>query len=96
MCPSVQLALPLEAMPWAMAAPVHCVGVDERLDAVAALPEVLLEMVEGRSPATNERNVGVAACPEPGPANTLLADCARSCGARVPLVVVGEPGTEEL
>ena len=38
-----------------------------------ALPEVLLVIDAGRSAAANARKVGVAACPELGPAKTLLA-----------------------
>jgi hypothetical protein len=72
------------------------VGVAARAAAVAALPVVLLEIAAGRSAAANARKVGVAAGPEPGPAKTLLAACVRSCGARVPLEVVGEPGTAGL
>ena len=60
---------------------------------VAALPVVLLNNVGGKSPGVSARNVGVAACPEPGPAKIVLAVWARSCGVSVPLDVIGEPET---
>ena len=88
-----QLALPLTVMPVAQLLPLHCVGMEVRAVAVAAFPEVLLEMAVGRSVAANARKVGVAAGPEFGPARTLLAACVSNWGANVPLVVVGEPGT---
>jgi hypothetical protein len=61
--------------------------------AVAALPVVLLEIVAGRSAGAKARKVGVAAGPEVGPAKTVPAVCVRSCGASVPLNVIGEPET---
>jgi hypothetical protein len=64
--------------------------------AVAALPKVLLVMEAGRSAALNARKVGVVADPEPGPANTVLGDWVRSCGASVPFELTGEPDTVEL
>jgi hypothetical protein len=61
--------------------------------AVAALPVVLLEIVAGRSAGARARKVGVAAGPEPGPAKTVFGVWVRSCGASVPLEVIGEPET---
>ena len=88
-----QFALPLVETPVAQLLLPHCVGLDTRAVAVAALPVVLLEIVAGKSPGANVRNVGVAACPEPGPAKTVLAVWVMSCGASVPVDVIGEPET---
>ena len=71
-------------------------GVAARAAAAAEAPVVLLEMVAGKSAGVRARKVGVDAGPEPGPAKTLLAVCVRSCGASIPLDVVGEPETAEL
>ena len=68
-------------------------GLAARAEAVAALPEVLLEIVAGMSAGASERNVGVADGPDPGPAKTVLGVWVRSCGASVPLAVTGEPAT---
>src|SRR6516225_6008495 len=60
--------------------------------------EVSGVVVFGRSCATNERNVGVLAAPEEGPAHTVLAVCVTSerVSASVPEVVIGDPPTEAL
>jgi hypothetical protein len=71
-------------------------GVVARAVAVAAFPVVLLEIVAGKSAEVSERKAGVVAGPEPGPARTVLAVWWRSCGAKVPLAVIGEPETVEL
>jgi hypothetical protein len=42
---------------------------------------------------TKDLNVGVAATPEDGPANTKLAFCVLNVPVNVPLVVTGEPDT---
>ena len=68
-------------------------GLTVRAVAVAELPVVLLEIVAGRSAGARARKVGVAAGPEPGPAKTVWVACVRSCGAMVPLEVIGEPQT---
>jgi hypothetical protein len=68
-------------------------GLEAKAVAVAALPVVLLKIVVGRSPGMSARNVGVAACPVPGPAKTVLAVWVRSCGVSVPVEVIGEPET---
>jgi len=68
-----QLAFPLLAIPVAQLLPEHCVGLDAKAVAVAALPDVLLVMEVGKSEDARARKVGVAAGPEPGPANTVLA-----------------------
>jgi hypothetical protein len=88
-----QLALPLVEMPVAQLLLPHWVGFAARAVAVAAVPEVLLEIVAGRSAGTSARKVGVAACPELGPAKTVLPVCVRSCGVSVPLEVTGDPET---
>jgi len=69
------------------------VGLEAKAAAVAAFPVVLLEIVAGKSADAKARNVGLAAGPEPGPAKTALAVWVRSCGASVPLDVIGEPET---
>jgi hypothetical protein len=66
---------------------------ENRSVAVAALPVVLLEMLRGRSPAKSARKVGVAGCPDTGPANKVLAVCVISCGVSVPVEVTGDPDT---
>jgi hypothetical protein len=65
-------------------------------DIVSVLSLLLTELakVPGRSAATSERNVGVAADPETGPAKTLLADCVDSVIAIVPAPVTGLPLAE--
>jgi hypothetical protein len=83
-------------MPVAQLLLPHWVGLEANADAVAALPVVLLDKVEGKSADTKARNVGVAAGPEPGPARTALLVWLSSCGARVPVDVIGEPETVEL
>jgi hypothetical protein len=88
-----QFALPLAEIPVAQVLVEHCVGLDARAVAVAALPLELLVIDEGRSDAVKLRKVGVAAAPELGPARTVLAVCVASCGASVPLEVIGEPET---
>ncbi len=60
---------------------------------MAEFPVVLLEIVAGRSIADKARKVGVAAGPVPGPAKMVLAVWVTSCGASVPLEVMGEPDT---
>lgn len=47
------------------------------------------------SAETRARKVGVAAPPEVGPANTVLAVSVASVIANVPLVVIGEPETDK-
>ena len=54
----MQLAFPLAAIPTASAEPVHCAGGAAKAVAVAAFPEVLLVIDEGRSAATKPRNEG--------------------------------------
>lgn len=49
--------------------------------------------VLGRSAVTSDRKVGVAAAPEDGPANTVLALCVWRVPVSVPLVVTGVPET---
>ena len=88
-----QLAFPFAAMPCAKTVPAHWVGGEARAVAVAALPEVLLVIVAGRSAETKPRKVGAAAIPELGPARMLFAPCIESFGTRIPLVVIGEPAT---
>ena len=51
---------------------------------------------EGRSAATRDRNVGAAADPVVGPANTLFAVCVASVPVSVPVAVTGEPETEKI
>jgi hypothetical protein len=53
----------------------------------------LLKVIAGRSLGVSARKVGVAACPEPGPAKTVLAVWVKSCGARFPPDVIGDPET---
>lgn len=88
-----QLALPVEEIPVAQLLLLHCEGVENRAVAVAALPVVLLEILRGRSPAKSARKVGVAGCPDAGPANKVLADCVNSWGVSVPVEVTGDPDT---
>src|SRR5574337_1510372 len=49
---------------------------------------------DGRSPATKARNAGCAGAPLVGPAHTVLADSVAFVTASVPLVVTGEPESE--
>jgi hypothetical protein len=91
-----QLAFPLTATPVAQLFVPHWVGLEASVVAVAALPVVLLEMIAGRSAGTKVRNEGEADGPELGPARTELALCEISCGASVPLEVMGEPETAAL
>ena len=91
-----QLAFPAAEMPLAQLFPLHWVGFPARAVAVAALPVVSLEIVVGTSAGAKARKVGVAACPDAGPARTVLAFWVRSCGVSVPLDETGEPETVEL
>ena len=50
----------------------------------------------GMSAATSARNVGAAAAPVVGPAQTRFAACVASVTASVPVVVTGEPPTEKI
>jgi hypothetical protein len=45
------------------------------------------------SPATSPLNVGAAAAPEVGPAQTRLALCVLRVSVRLPAVVTGDPET---
>lgn len=45
------------------------------------------------SDACRDRNVGAAADPDEGPANTVLADCVAKLTAKVPEDVIGDPAT---
>jgi hypothetical protein len=56
--------------------------------------EVTVPVPAGKSAATNARNVGVAAPPDTGPANTVFAVWVSKLNANVPAVVIGEPETE--
>src|SRR6187551_433099 len=58
-------------------------------------PSVLADGL-GRSAPTRARNVGVAAAPDPGPAQTRLAACVASVAVSVPLRVTGLPETENI
>ena len=73
-----QFALPLAEIPTAQVLVEHCVGLEAKAVAVAALPLVLLMIEEGKSEAIKLRKVGVAAEPEFGPASTVLAVCVAS------------------
>jgi hypothetical protein len=54
----MQLAFALAPTPRAKAEPAHCVGAVAKAVAVAALPDVLLVMVVGRSAAAKVRKDG--------------------------------------
>ena len=68
------------------------------LDTAAKLsmpPSVVAEGF-GRSAPTSDRNVGVAAAPVVGPAQTRLADWVASVPVRVPVLVTGLPDTARI
>jgi hypothetical protein len=54
----MQLAFPLVAIPVANAEPAHCDGAVAKAVAVPALPDVLLVIEAGKSPATKVRKEG--------------------------------------
>lgn len=61
-----------------------------------ALKLVTVPVPAGRSAATNDLNVGVAAAPVVGPAHTVFAVSVAKDTAKVPLVVIGLPPTENM
>src|SRR5262245_58529895 len=61
-------------------------------DDVATL--VTVPVPAGRSAVTRDRKLGCAAPPDVGPAHTVFALCVVLLIASVPLVVIGEPETE--
>jgi len=54
------------------------------------------EVAIGKSAGANERNVGAAALPDDGPANTKFAASVANAKVNVPLVVTGEPDTVKI
>jgi hypothetical protein len=62
----------------------------------ASATEVTVPVPAGKSADVNARNVGVAALPEAGPANTKFADSVFNVSPKVPLVVIGDPDTENI
>lgn len=65
--------------------------------AIAKNPVVIFAASKfGISLATKALNVGAAATPDDGPANTLFATCVANVAVRVPELVTGEPETVKM